>query len=149
MEDLGRHLLDHYQRGFPLSPCPYAEVAQHLGVTEEDVIGALETLSREGAIARLGAVVRPGAMGAGTLAAMAVPDERIDEVTALVNGYHEVNHNYEREHRLNLWFVVIAADRARLDAVLADIKQCTGLDVIDLPMEKEYHLDLGFALKWT
>ncbi|MDP6787072.1 MAG: Lrp/AsnC family transcriptional regulator [Rhodospirillales bacterium] len=149
MDDLDRQLLDHYQRGFPLSPSPYADVAEHLGVGEGDVIGALERLRREGAIARLGAVVRPGAMGAGTLAAMTVPDERIEEVAALVNGYDEVNHNYEREHRLNLWFVVIAADRARLDAVLADIEQRTGLKVIDLPMEQEYHLDLGFALEWT
>ena len=50
----------------------------------------------------------------------------------LVNGYAEVNHNYEREHALNLWFVVTAADDARLQAVLAEIAETTGLEVLDL-----------------
>ena len=149
MEDLERRLLDRYQRGFPLVPRPYAEVAAHLGEREGEVIAALEKLDREGAITRLGAVIRPGAVGAGTLAAMAVPEERLDAVADLVNGYDEVNHNYERENRLNLWFVVTAADRAHLEEVLADIERRSGLDVLDLPMEKEYHLDLGFALEWT
>ena len=129
-----------------MGPRPYAEVAAHLGVREGDVIGALERLIDEGAITRVGAVIRPGTVGSGTLAAMAVPGERLAEVADLVNGYDEVNHNYEREHRLNLWFVVTAADRARVSEVLADIERRSGLAVLDLPMEKEYYLDLGFAL---
>jgi DNA-binding Lrp family transcriptional regulator len=149
MEDLERRLLDRYQRGFPLAPRPYAEVAAQLGAREGEVIGALERLVDAGAITRLGAVIRPGAIGAGTLAAMAVPAARLEEVADLVNGYDEVNHNYEREHRLNLWFVVTAADRAGVDEVLGDIERRSGLAVLDLPMEKEYHLDLGFALEWT
>jgi hypothetical protein len=57
-----------------------------------------------------------------------------------------VNHNYEREHRLNLWFVVTAQDRARVDAALARIARMTGLPVLELPLVTEYRIDLGFDL---
>ena len=72
-------------------------------------------------MSRVGAVVRPNTVGASTLAAMAVPPRDLERVAALVSGYAEVNHNYEREHRLNLWFVVAAPDSARLQQVLDEI----------------------------
>jgi hypothetical protein len=80
---------------------------------------------------------------------MAVPDDELDEVAALVSGYPEVNHNYEREHRLNLWFVVAAVTPDRVAAILTGIEHRTGLEVLDLPLEEAYRLDLGFALSWT
>jgi siroheme decarboxylase len=80
---------------------------------------------------------------------MAVPPGRLAEVAELVSRFPEVNHNYEREHRFNLWFVLTARDRSRLDAVLAAIAAATGLPVLDLPMLEEYHIDLGFPIRWT
>ncbi|MCK5444554.1 MAG: Lrp/AsnC family transcriptional regulator, partial [Rhodospirillaceae bacterium] len=100
-------------------------------------------------IVRIGAVVRPGTIGASTLAAVAVPPEKLEDVAQLVSGFDEVNHNYEREHEFNLWFVLTAPDRERIDEVLAEIKSKTGIHPMDLPMEQDYHLDLGFHLLWT
>ena len=57
-------------------------------------------------------------LGASVLAALAVPESRMDELADIVSGYDEVNHNYAREHSYNLWFVVVAPDDARLRAVL-------------------------------
>ena len=72
----------------------------------------------------------------------------LDEVADLVSAYEEVNHNYEREHRLNLWFVVCAPSRDAVTGVLDDIARRTGIAVMDLPMVEDYHLDLGFPLQW-
>jgi len=146
---LDRHLLDGFQRDFPLVPRPYAAVAERLGVTEDDVIAALERLTADGVVSRIGAVVTPNAVGASTLAAMVVPEGRLDAVARLVSGFAEVNHNYQREHRINLWFVISAADRAGVARVIAEIEHRTGLAVLDLPMLDAYHLDLGFPLQWT
>ena len=44
--------------------------------------------------------------GAFCLCAMAVPEGRFDEVMTLVNAHPEVAHNYERQHKLNMWFVL-------------------------------------------
>jgi DNA-binding Lrp family transcriptional regulator len=98
---LERRLLDDFQRDFPLEPLPFAEVAAQVGSDQATVIAALRRLTAEGHVSRVGAVVAPHAVGWSTLAAMAVPEARLEAVAALVNGYPEVNHNYEREHRLN------------------------------------------------
>ena len=139
-------LLDLFQRDLPLEPRPYAAMAERLGITEEELLGMLRRLVAAGAISRVGAVVTPHRAGWSTLAAMRVPVEMLQSVADFVSGFAEVNHNYEREHRLNLWFVVVAATRWRVDQVLQEIEYRTGIAVLDLPLETAYRLDLGFRL---
>jgi DNA-binding Lrp family transcriptional regulator len=149
LDALDRRLLDDFQSGIPLAPRPFALMAEQLGVTETEVIARLQRLTEAGAVSRVGPVFRPRQVGASTLAAMAVPPERLAEVATLVNGFPEVNHNYEREHDFNLWFVLTAPDQTRLERVLDEIGRRAGLPVLDLPMLAEYHIDLGFPLQWT
>jgi DNA-binding Lrp family transcriptional regulator len=80
---------------------------------------------------------------------MAVPAAELEDIAAIVNGFDEVNHNYEREHRFNLWFVVVASDEDQLEKVLAEIEERCGYPVLDLPLLNEHFIDLGFDLKWT
>jgi len=124
-------------------------MAEALGIEESEVIARLSRLTDSGAISRVGPVFRPKRVGLSTLAAIAVPSERLDSVAALVNSYAEVNHNYERDHVFNLWFVLTAEDQGRLSSVIAEISERTGLEVLDLPMLAEYHIDLGFPLQWS
>ena len=147
LTELDRRLLNDFQQDFPLSPTPYADMARRLGVTEEEVLARLEALKSAGAVSRVGAVVRPNTVGVSTLAAMAIPPERLESVAAIVSGYAEVNHNYEREHRLNLWFVATAPDAAHLSAVLDEIAGRTGYQVLSFPLVEDYHIDLGFDLR--
>lgn len=139
-------LLNEFQRDFPLCPAPFAELAARLGVGERVVLSGLEKLRREGKISRVGAVFAPKRIGASTLAAMAVPPEQLAAVAAAVNRFAEVNHNYEREHRYNLWFVVTAASEGRLQATLGAIEQAAGYSLLALPLVEEFHIDLGFSL---
>lgn len=149
LTDLERRLLNSYQQGMPLSPTPYAEMAQALGSSEAEVLAALGHLQQLGILSRVGPVFRTHTVGASTLAAMAVPAARLDEVAALVTSFAAVNHNYEREHHYNLWFVATAASDAELDAILQQIQDLTHIKVLALPMEEDYHIDLGFQLQWT
>ncbi|OAN63206.1 AsnC family transcriptional regulator [Magnetospirillum moscoviense] len=149
MDPLDRRLLDEFQRDLPLVSRPYLAMGEQLGISEDEVILRLERLRLAGSVARVGAVVRPHAAGASTLAAMAVPPVRLDEVAALVSAYPQVNHNYQREHRLNLWFVVAAGSQSEVAAVLDGIARQSGLAVLDLPMLEDFHIDLGFGLSWT
>ena len=146
---LQRSLLNDYQQGLPLSPTPFADMATQLGVEEAEVIATLEQLRQQGAISRVGPVFRTHSIGASTLAAMRVPEEKLLEVAAIINDFAEVNHNYEREHALNLWFVATAPDEAHLAQALQRIEQRTGFEVLALPMLEDYHIDLGFELQWT
>jgi DNA-binding Lrp family transcriptional regulator len=148
MNKLDQRLLNDFQHGFPLTPTPYADIARELGVTEAEVLVRLGQLKAAGAVSRVGAVVRPNTVGVSTLAAMRVPATDLESVAALVSGYAEVNHNYEREHELNLWFVATAPDAAHLQRALDEIAARTGLEVLSFPLLEDYHIDLGFELRF-
>ena len=147
MRDATDHaLLNRWQRGFPLTARPFADVARDSGTTETEALDRLRRLRDEGVIDRVGPVFRPGGVGASTLAAMAVPASLLENVAAIVNAHPGVNHNYERDHRINLWFVATATDAAALERTLAAIEAQTGLAVLRLPLLEEFHIDLGFDL---
>lgn len=142
-----KRLLNDFQRDFPLEPRPYARIAETLGVKEEDVLAGLADLKTRGMVSRVGAIVQPNTVGVSTLAAMAVPPERLEQVAAIVNAEPGVNHNYEREHLINLWFVVAAADEDALADALERVERKSGIPVLDLRLEQAFHIDLGFDLK--
>ena len=146
MDALAFRLLNEHQRGFPLRPRPYAEIATRAGSTEAEVLRAYRKLLAEGVLGRVGVVFRPNTVGASTLAALSVRAPELERVAALVSAQPEVNHNYEREHRWNLWFVVAAASDAEVRAVLVRIETASGLKALRLPLEEEFHIDLGFDL---
>ncbi len=146
---LEQRLLNDFQQGIPLSPTPFADIAAQLGVYETTVLETYRRLQTEGIISRIGAVFRPNRIGASTLAAMAVDPQALEATAKIVNEFIEVNHNYEREHEYNLWFVVTADDEDQLQQVLRRIEQRSGYPVLDLPLENEFFIDLGFDLKWT
>ncbi|MBK7421863.1 MAG: Lrp/AsnC family transcriptional regulator [Propionivibrio sp.] len=143
---LDYRLLNDFQRNFPLCQAPFAELAATLGVAEGAVLRMLEQLRRDGKIARVGAVFAPNRIGVSTLAAMAVAPEKLRIVADTISRFAEVNHNYEREHRYNLWFVVIAGSEGRLQAALGAIEEAAGYPMLKLPLVQEYHIDLGFPL---
>lgn len=140
-------LVNDWQRDFPLTERPYAELARRLGISETAVIERLRTLAADGAISRIGAVFRPHTLGWSTLAAVAAPEHRIETVARIISDFPEVNHNYEREHAFNLWFVATAPSRERVSQVLAEIGHAAGSRVLDLPMLEDFHIDLGFDLR--
>jgi DNA-binding Lrp family transcriptional regulator len=98
-------------------------------------------------ISRIGAIVRPHAVGASTLAAMRVAPDRLEDVAAVVSRQPCVSHNYERTNAFNLWFVIAGPDVQVVASTISAIEDLTGLPVLDLPLQQAYHLDLGFPLQ--
>jgi siroheme decarboxylase len=146
MDDIDRLLINALQGGFPICERPYAEVGRRLGLDEGDVIARLERLLEGGVLSRFGPMYDAERLGGGlTLAAMAVPEERFDEVAAIVGGFPEVAHNYERTHELNMWFVAATERPERIAEVLSEIEAATGLKVLDLPKTEEYFLELKLS----
>ncbi len=143
---LNERLLNNWQRGFPLSNRPFVHVGQAEGATETEVIEVFAKGLQRGAISRIGGVWAPGVGGAALLCAMAVPPERLEAVAALVSAHPGVNHNYEREHALNLWFVITGTGAEPLDQALTAIESETALPVTRLKMVRPYRIDLGFDL---
>ena len=143
---LHKSLLNDFQRDFPLSPRPYQDIANALGVSEDDVLSALTELNDNHFISRIGPIIPPNQLGVSTLVAMTIPEQQLQTVADIISAYPEVNHNYEREHRFNLWFVVIATDSRHLQAVLDAIEQETGFKAMSMPLLDDFFIDLGFKL---
>lgn len=146
-DPIDARLLDEFQRDMPLVARPFAALGAHLGQSERQVIDRLTRLMAEGKVARVGATVRPNTAGASTLAALAVPEDRLEEVAALVSAEPGVNHSYLREDDWNLWFVATASGPAALATCLARIEAATGLAVLDLRLKRAFNIDLGFRLR--
>ncbi len=146
LSPLHKQLLNDFQQNLPISATPYQDIALSLGVTEDDVLLAFQELQDQQFIARIGSVIAPNLIGVSALMAMAVPTENLIKTAEIVNQYPEVNHNYERDNRFNLWFVLIAKDKSSLQTVIADIELTTGYNTLYLPLIADYFINLGFEI---
>jgi siroheme decarboxylase len=145
MNDLDRRIINNLQGGFPLSERPFLEAAQKLGMDERELIDRLEQLLETGVLSRFGPMYHAERLGGGlTLAALAAPAERFDAVAELVNAHPEVAHNYQRDHALNMWFVIATERPGDIDRVLAEIAAETGLVVHDMRKLEEFFVGLRF-----
>jgi len=142
-------LLNDWQHGFPLRPRPFDALARELGCERTEVLRQYRALQAAGSLSRIGGVFAAGAGGAAALCAYATLPQRLEAVAATVSAHPGVNHNYEREHAFNLWFVMTGSDRAAVQAGIDALDAATGLRALRLPMLRPYRIDLGFDLLGT
>jgi DNA-binding Lrp family transcriptional regulator len=145
MDDLDRTILNRLQRGLPICERPFLTVAHELGTSEEILLQRVDRMERGGFLTRFGPLFNAERMGGAlTLAAMAVPPERFDEVTEAVNAFPEVAHNYARDHYLNMWFVLATETPQRIREVIGAIETATGCRVHNFPKREEFYVGLHF-----
>lgn len=142
-----QRLLNDWQRGFALQRQPFDTLARALDIGADEVIVRLQRLRQRGAFSRIGGTWAAGAGGAALLCAYAVPPARLDAVAAQVSAHPGVNHNYEREHGHNLWFVITGGCAAQVAAEVDALDAATGLVALRLAMQRAYRIDLGFDLR--
>ena len=140
-----RRIINDLQEGFPLSARPFAEAAARLDLSEDQLIARLDRLRQRGAITRFGPFIDAAAMGgAFCLCAMEVPAARFEEVAETVNAFPEVAHNYERAHRLNMWFVLATERPEGIESAASAIEAATDLRVLRFPKLEEFFI--GFRV---
>ncbi len=138
-----RTIINRLQGGFPVCDRPFREVARRLGLEERALIDRIARLRQSGVLSRFGPMYNAEAMGgAFCLCAMEVPEHELDMVIERVNAHPEVAHNYERDHRLNVWFVLASDDAGRIEKVRGWIEDETGLDVFAFPKLREFYIGL-------
>jgi DNA-binding Lrp family transcriptional regulator len=148
LDDLDRRLLALVQEEFPLTGRPFLALGEILGISEEEVIGRAKRLRDLGIIRRIGPILDMRRLGcSGVLVALPVSDGRINEVAGVVNGYQEISHNYLRpnETEYNMWFT-ISASQERIDEILTEIREKTGLDQLILPTKRIFKIGVRFEI---
>lgn len=143
MDELDRALINTLQGGFPVCERPYAEVATRLGSDEHTVIARIGSLLERGLLSRFGPMYHAEQMGGAlSLAAMQIPPDDFERVTGIVNRQPQVAHNYERNHRLNMWFVLATETPDGQQDAIARIERETGYPVYNMPKIREYFVEL-------
>lgn len=147
MDALDRRIINELQGGFPVCEYPYREVAGRLGSTESELITRIGCMLDDGLLTRFGPMYHAENMGGAlSLCAMRVPNDRFETVTEMVNAHPEVAHNYQRDHDMNMWFVLATETPAALQAAIDSIEAQTGLSVFNLPKLEEFYVGLHFTV---
>lgn len=152
LSDTDKKILQRLQSNLPLVSRPFLELSKELNIEEDTIIERIKFMIENGYVRRLAPIINTQAMGReATLAAMKVPDDRLDEVSAIINGYSGVSHNYLRKGKnkdipYNIWFTMSAKDDEELHMRLKEIEDSTGLTVRSLPTTKRFKIGVRFKI---
>lgn len=147
LDALDRRIINRLQDGFPISESPYADVAAELATDESTLLKRIDTLLEQGVLSRFGPMYHAEVLGGGlTLAAMRIAPDDFARVAEQVNDFPEVAHNYERDHELNMWFVLATETPARIATVIREIERVTGYPVYNMPKKEEFFVGLKFKV---
>ena len=147
LDDLDRAILNEIQSHFPIASRPYAAMGARVGASEAEVLARVQQMTDAGIIRRIGANFTSRKLGyTSTLCAAHVPPERLERFVEVVNRYPGVTHNYLRQHRFNVWFTLIAESSTRLDQILAEISEASGVEVLSLPAQEIFKIKVDFPV---
>ncbi len=144
---LDKQICDRLQKGLNLCQRPFADIAEELAVSEEEVLSRVNELLEAGVIRRLSAMINYRSLGrASTLVAAAVEADKIEEVAGVISGLENVSHNYQRDHFYNLWFTLQGQDQADIDRQLKKLSDELKVNFKSLPVVRFFKLDVNFDI---
>ncbi len=152
IDAIDRAIIDSLQGGFPLCERPYAEVAEPLGISEDQLLERLQAMLDARVLTRFGPMFQVERMGgAFVLAAMRVPEADWQRVLEVVNAFPQVAHNYRRESDrncdFNMWFVLATETADGIAAAVRSIEEASGLPVFSFPKLQEYFVEMKLAVR--
>ena len=143
LDAVNRNIINTLQYGFPICDSPFREAAESLHITESELLKRIGEMRENGILTRFGPLFNVENMGgAFSLCAMKIPTEEFDSVTQQVNALPQVAHNYQRDHAMNMWFVLATQTPEEKRETIEKIEQQTGYKVYDMPKEREYFVGL-------
>lgn len=140
MDDKDREILQMLQGRFPLESEPYKIIGDKLWMDEVSVISRVARMYQSGIIRYIGPFFDSRRLGyQGCLAALNAPEDQIEKVAGVINGFAEVTHNYLRDGKPNIWFTVIAPSLERREEIFNAIRQQTEIkDILIFSSKKLY-----------
>ena len=134
MADLTQSIIHAIQDGLPLTPRPFALIAENLGTDEQTVIETVRDLQTRGVIKRFGVVVRHRELGfrANAMVVWDVPDESVYVTAGRLSEDPAVTLCYRRPRRLpdwpyNLFCMIHGQDRRGVEEKISALRLATGI----------------------
>lgn len=144
-------ILNALQEDMLLVGRPYLSIAGKVGITEQEILERIARLMDCGILRGISPVIESSKVGftVATLIALHVPPARLREVAAIISGYPEVSHNFQRDHHYQIWFTLSGRDPAHVGQIVSEIMERTGIgrdNLLDLPTVKRLKVDVRFQI---
>ena len=133
------------QEDLPLTPAPFDPMAARMGITPEGLFAIAAELGRRGHLRRVAAVLyhRTAGFWANAMGVWKVPEDRTDEVGAIMGSVRGVSHCYLRptypDWPYNIFTMVHGRTVKECEEILGSISRATGItEFAQLYSSKEY-----------
>jgi siroheme decarboxylase len=126
------------QGDLPLTSRPFAELAEKLGISEEEIIDQIKAMKQAGVIRRFGMAVRHQNLGytANGMSCWNVPAEQVEQVAQVMVTRDELSHCYERPRfpgwKYNMYGMIHGKTPDEVHAVAKAISLETGQNDYDV-----------------
>ena len=136
LSELEKKIISLLQTDIPVVRQPFKEMAEQIGITEEQFLAVLGGLNDRGLIRRFGATLKHQKSGfkANAMVAWKVAEDRVEQVGTIMAGFQEITHCYRRNPApgwpYNLYTMVHASGEDQCRAIVQKIARAVD--------EKEY-----------
>jgi siroheme decarboxylase len=125
LSETDKKILQRLQSNLPLTHRPFLDLANELDLDEDLVIERIKAMVDGKYVRRLAPIINTQAVGnSATLAAMQIPDDKIDEVAEIIS----------------------APSQEKLEENIKEIETRTGFGVRMLPTTKKFKIGVKFKI---
>ena len=132
LTDLEKKIIAMLQTDIPVVKRPFLEMAEQIGITEEEFLSVLKDLNDQGMIRRFGATLKHQKSGfkANAMVAWKVDEERVEKTGSIMATFQEITHCYRRNPapgwKYNLYTMVHASNEEDCYALVKKISEAVG-----------------------
>jgi DNA-binding Lrp family transcriptional regulator len=141
-----KEILLKIQKGFPLVSQPFKEIAKQLKIDENEVIKIIKEQKEQKIIRQISAIFDTKNLEyKSSLVAFEIDEDKIDKAVEIINAHPGVSHNYERNHKFNIWFTCAVSPNSNIGLentikILAKLTKAN--DYIMLPTLKLFKISV-------
>ena len=138
LTDLEKTIITMLQTDIPVVKRPFLEMAEKIGITEEQFLNVVKDLDGRGMIRRFGATLKHQKSGfkANAMVAWKVDEDRVEKTGNIMATFQEITHCYRRNHapgwKYNLYTMVHASSEDECYALVKRISKAVGEDEYEL-----------------
>jgi DNA-binding Lrp family transcriptional regulator len=140
---LEKRIISLLQADIPVVEQPFLEMADKLGISEDEFLDVLKTLNDRGIIRRFGATLKHQKSGfrANAMIAWKVDENNVEKTGKIMASFREVTHCYRRDPapgwKYNLYTMVHGSDEEQCHAIARKISRAAGENEYELLFSRE------------
>ncbi len=141
-------IMNRIQKDFPLVSDPLSALAEELSIPLKSFLDTVKDLKKRGIVRNIAGIFNADRLGfVTTLVAFSVDERDLSKAAEAINSHPGVSHNYQRDHRYNLWFTLAAESEAALERTVRILAVQSGAkDQIILRNEKLLKIGLLLSI---